>query len=273
MDLHLRGARAVITGASQGIGLAIAHRLAEEGAQVGLIARDPARLDSAREALAAHGTTVLTRSADVAEPVALAAAVDGIAAELGGLDHVVANAGGAVGGAVLGESPAQVAASMAGTLALNVGHAVALVSSAVPHMAHGGSAVLIASVSGLRPTPRTTYATAKAAEVTLAVELAHELASQSIRVNAVSPGSIMFPGGGHEQFREQFPDEFATWLATEFPWGRLGTLDEVADVVAFLLSDRASWITGTNVVVDGGQGRPGARRFASRSPDADRTVR
>jgi NAD(P)-dependent dehydrogenase (short-subunit alcohol dehydrogenase family) len=271
MDLHLRGARAVITGGSQGIGLAIARRLAEEGAHVGLIARDAARLDAARGAVAAHGTTVLTRSADVTDAAALAAAVDGIADELGGLDHVVANAGGAVGGAVLGESPVQVAAAVAGTLAINVGHAATLVSAAVPHMPRGGSAVLISSVSGLRPTPRTTYATAKAAEVTLAVELAHELASQSIRVNAVSPGSILFPGGGHEQFREQFPEEFATWLATEFPWGRLGTLDEVADVVAFLLSDRASWITGTNVVVDGGQGRPSARRFANRSPDADAT--
>lgn len=265
MDLHLRGTRAVITGASNGIGLAIAHRLAEEGAHVGLIARDPSRLASARDEVAAHGTTVVMHSADVVDAAALIAGVDAIAGEFGGLDHAVANAGGAVGGAVLDAGPHEVADSMAATLNLNVVHAATLISAAARHM-DGGSAVVISSISATRPTPRTTYATAKAAEITLAAELAHELASRSIRVNAVSPGSILFPGGGHEQFRAEHPDEFAAWLAGEFPWGRLGTLDEVADVVAFLLSDRASWIVGANIPVDGGQGRPSAVRFPSRPP-------
>jgi 3-oxoacyl-[acyl-carrier protein] reductase len=267
MELHLRGARAVITGASQGIGLAIAGRLVEEGAHVGLIARDADRLARAAAELAGP-TKIVTRSADVTDPGALHAAVDAIAAELDGLDHVVANAGGGVPGSVA-DPPEQAAEAIATTLALNVGHAAALMSAAVPHLREGGSAVLISSVSGLRPTPSTNYATAKAAEIALAVELAHELAARSIRVNAVSPGSILIPGGGHDQFRREFPDEFAAWLAGEFPWGRLGTADEVADVVAFLLSDRASWITGTNVVVDGGQGRPSARRFPHRATDAD----
>lgn len=266
MDLHLRGARAVITGGSQGIGLAIARRLVDEGADIGLIARDADRLATAAAELAVPGGRVVTRSADATDPAALHAAVDAIAAELGGLEHVVANVGGSVRG-VITDPPEQVAAAIAGALALNVGHAAALMSAAVPHLRDGGSAVLISSVSGLRPTPSTNYATAKAAEITLAVELAHELASRSIRVNAVSPGSILIPGGGHDQFRQEFPDEYAAWLAGEFPWGRLGTADEVADVVAFLLSDRASWITATNVVVDGGQGRPGARRFPHRASD------
>jgi len=266
MDLHLRGARAVITGGSQGIGLAIARRLLDEGADVGLIARDADRLTRAAAELDGHTGRVVTRSADATDPVALHAAVDAVAGELGGLEHVVANLGGSARGTVADE-PERAAAAIAATLALNVGHAAALMSAALPHLRNGGSAVLISSVSGLRPTPSTNYATAKAAEIALAVELAHELAARSIRVNAVSPGSILIPGGGHDQFRQEFPDEYAAWLAGEFPWGRLGAADEVADVVAFLLSDRASWITGTNVVVDGGQGRPSARRFPHRASD------
>ena len=82
-----------------------------------------------------------------------------------------------------------------------------------------------------------------------------------IRVNAVSPGSIMFPGGGWDTFQREHPDDFAVFLASQFPFGRLGRPEEVADVVTFLLSARASWITGANVAVDGGQIYPSARRF------------
>lgn len=259
MDLGLRGARALVTGASRGIGLAIADALAAEGADVALLARGAEGLAAAAEHLGRHGGRVLTRVVDVTDHAALTAAVDDVAGELGGLDRVVANAGGTVGGNLLDSTPEDFTA----TFELNAGHAAALVRGAHPHLlASGrGAVVLITSITGSRVAPRTTYAVAKAAEIHLARVLADELAGDRIRVNAVSPGSILFPGGGWASLQRNDPEAFGRFVAQEFPWGRLGAAEEVADVVTFLLSDRASWVSGADVVVDGAQHRASARRF------------
>jgi len=122
----------------------------------------------------------------------------------------------------------------------------------------GGAAVFVASISGWKPAPKAQYGAAKAAEIYLAAALARELGDHHIRVNSISPGSILFPGGGWETYRDRDPDHFAAFEQREFPERRLGTAEEVADVVTFLLSPRSRWINGTNICIDGAQGRASA---------------
>lgn len=256
MDLGLTGRVGLVTGGSRGIGRAIALRLAAEGVKVSICGRTADTLDATRAELDAFGIASHGVVADVTSPGEVERFVDESAAALGGADLLVANVGGTAGQDLL----ASTAEDWVRTFDLNLFHAVRAIRAAVPHMqrAGGGSIVSIASISGWKPGPRAQYGAAKAGEIFLAGALAWELGPQRIRVNTVSPGSIMFPGGGWDRFRTERAERFVEFERREFPWGRLGTAEEVADVVVFLLSERAGWINGANIAVDGAQGRPSA---------------
>lgn len=245
MDLGLDGRRFLVTGGTRGIGRAIAEGLLAEGAAVAVCARTAAEVPGA-----------LVRTVDVTDGPALARVVAEVAGELGGLDGVVANAGGAQGGGLLDSSDEDWQA----TYALNAGHFVALVRAAHPWLAasEAGCALVVSSISGSKPAPRAQYGAAKAAASNAAASLARELAPDRIRVNAVSPGSVLFDGGGWDRMRAEQPERFAAFVERDLPWERLGTPAEVAALACFVLSPRASWVNGTDVAVDGAQGRPSA---------------
>lgn len=256
MDLGMTGKVALVTGGSRGIGREIARRLAMEGCAVSICGRTAETIAGTRSELEAHGVKVHTVVADVTASGEVERFVDESAAALGGVDYIVANVGGAAGQGLLESTPED----WAQTFELNLFHAVRAIRAAVPHMLKrgGGSALSISSISGWKPGPRAQYGAAKAGEIFLAGALAWELGPQRIRVNTLSPGSIMFPGGGWDRFRAETPERFAEFERREFPFGRLGTPEEIANVAAFLLSDCASWVNGTNIAVDGAQGRPAA---------------
>ena len=256
MDLRLKGKVALVTGGSRGIGRMTARRLAEEGCDVAICARGEDGVAKAVEELRAFGGRVHGMATDVTGPGEVERFVAESAAALGGVDLLVANVGGSSGGELM-ESTHE---DWVRTFDLNLFHAVRVLRAAVPHMRArgGGSAVVVSSISGWKAGPRTQYGSAKAAEIFLSSGLAWELGKDRIRVNTVSPGSTLFPGGGWERTKTNEPERFGAFEQREFPWGRLGTVEEIADVVTFVLSPRASWINGANVPVDGAQGRPSA---------------
>jgi len=256
MDLGLTDRVAIVTGSSRGLGLASAKALLTEGCRVTICGRTPATLDDARRRLveaAGSDDRVLAVSADVSRPEGMQAVVDRTVETFGGIDVLVNNVGLARGGGLVETSDEQWQEAFDQTLM----PAVRASRLVVPHMQRrgGGAIVVIASIYGREAGGRMTYNAVKAAEISLAKSLARQLAPSNIRVNSVSPGSILFEGGSWWRRQRDDPAALADYVTRELPFGRLGRAEEVGDVVAFLASPRSSWISGTSVVVDGCQSR------------------
>ncbi|MFJ2629221.1 SDR family NAD(P)-dependent oxidoreductase [Streptomyces sp. NPDC087532] len=250
----LDGRRFVVTGGSRGLGAAIVRTLIAEGAHVAACARSVDQLEVlAGEIELTSGGLLMTGPLDVMEPDRLEAFVEKAGRAWRGLDGVVACAGGAQGRSIDNSTPED----WKRTWELNAGHSVRLIRAAVPYLRQtgGGSAVVIASISGWKPSPQAQYGAAKAAQIYLAQSLARELGGESIRVNAVSPGSMLIHGKRWQRMKEEDPARFARFAA-EFPSARLVDPHEVAQTVAFLLSDRSSGISGINLPVDRAQNAP-----------------
>jgi 3-oxoacyl-[acyl-carrier protein] reductase len=256
MDLGLKDKVAIVTGSSRGLGLASAKALAAEGCRVTLCGRTEATLHgAAREvaSIAGGDDRVLALRADLTQAEGVQRVIDDTVQRFGDLDVLVNNIGLGRGGGLLETSDAEWQEAFDQTLL----PAVRASRLAVPHMTRrgGGSIIIIASVFGREAGGRMTYNAIKAAEISLAKSLAQQLASANIRVNSVSPGSILFEGGSWWKRQQENPAAIAEFVKRELPFGRFGRADEVGDVVAFLASPRASWISGTSVVVDGCQSR------------------
>ena len=252
MDLRLTGKVVLVTGSSRGIGLATAQAFAAEGCRIMLSARAPEQLREAETALRTAGADVAACTADVSDPDDAARLIDATVAAFGGIDILVNNVGGGGGGARIADSSDD---DWRGALERNLVQTVRMMRLALPHMkGRPGAAVInIASISGWTPQLAMSgqYGAAKAALIFDTERWALEFVPHGIRVNTVSPGSILVEGNGWDRYRLGSPAYYEDYVRYGFPMGRLGTADEVADVIVFLASPRGNWINGRNIPVDG----------------------
>ncbi len=245
MDLGLGGRKAIVTGGTRGIGRAIAELLADEGCDVAVCARGRPGIDEAVAALAGKGVRALGGTVDVADTGALRGWVAEAAEALDGLDIFIAN--------VSALAQAMDEESWRRSLEIDVMGTVAGVEAAIPllEQSSAGSIVVIGTTGAVEiagaPRP---YASVKAALTPYVKALARNLAAKGIRANMVSPGNVYFKGGVWNTLEENNPELFKIMLSRN-PMGRMGTPAEVANAVVFLASTRASFITGTNLIIDG----------------------
>lgn len=247
MELHLKDKVAIVTGASRGIGRAIAEGLAAEGCHLAICARGAEALQEAQRALASNGVRVFARPLDVADPVALEAFLKDAISEFGRVDVLVNNVSAMAQGENLRDRWER-------HFAIDIYAAALATDICAPEMAKigGGSIINIASVSGKEAGWPVEYSAAKTAMIAQAKFTSHEWASRGVRINTVAPGSIYFEDGFWHMMEQTNPERFE-YIKSTIPSGRFGHPEEVAAVVVFLASPLASWVTGVCIDVGGGQ--------------------
>ena len=246
MDLGLRGKKAIVTGGTRGIGRAIGNLLVEEGCDIGICARTVAQLEEAVAAFKAKGVKALGASVDVADGDPLTRFVKSAAEALGGLDIFISNVG------ALGGSNDE--ASWKRGFEIDVLGTVRGCETAVPFLEKSGAGaiVVVGSTAAVEVVgPRRAYSGLKAALLPYIKGLARDLAPKKVRANVVSPGSVYFKGGTWDLMERKNPERYRQALARN-PTGRMATPEEVANAVVFLASPRASFVSGINLICDGG---------------------
>ena len=248
MDLRLSGKKAIVTGASRGIGRAIAEALAAEGVSVAICARGQAGVDEVVAGLTAKGASAFGAAVDIADGPALKAWITASAERLGGLDVLVSNASALTRGAGEDDWKAMFDVDMMG--------AVRSLEAARPFLEkagaeHGDAAFIItSSVSAAEASAPGAYGAIKAALIHFAKGVAREGAPRHLRCNVVSPGTVFFEGGVWGNAKAHAPDFFKMMIARN-PTGRMGTPEEIAAATVFLASPLSAFTTGINMVVDG----------------------
>ncbi|SRR5579884_321250 len=250
MDLQLEGRVAIVTGASRGIGRAIAIALAGEGVKLALVARNRGGLETVAAEL--EGQAPLLIDQDLSTPDSDQLVVDRVMLQYQRLDILVNNTGASLGGGFEATSSADLERSFA----MNVEVPFRLAKRALPFMqaAEYGRIVMLTSIYGREAGGKIPYNASKAAEISLTKALGREVAATGVTVNSVAPGSIRYPGGSWDRRVLADPEGMERWISRELPLGRFGRAEEVAAVVTFLCSPLASLVNGACLVVDGGQG-------------------
>ena len=252
MDLGLQGKRVLVTGSSRGIGKAIGIAFLREGANVVFSGRNTEFLDNLREELTHFNTErYLLVRCDVREIDSLQKLAGEIATQWGGVDVVVAN----VGSGRSIPNPIPPHEHFEAVFALNFDTAVATARQFLTSLTeNGGNLIFISSIAGIEAIGAPVdYSVAKASVIALSKNLARKVARQGVRVNCIAPGNVFFPGGSCDEMLREDSDRINRLIESTVPMNRFGTPDEIADACLFLASERAKFITGTLLSVDGGQ--------------------